>query len=265
MAWEEGFVKLGFIGTGAISAAFVHGLSRAWSDGNEIIVSPRSAEVSQALEERYAWVRRAGSNQEVVNAADVVFLGVMPHQAAQVIGELRLRDGQTVASFVAGLEVAALQKLTGPDVQVCRVTPLPPVAHLEGPVMLYPGLAGIRQIIAPLGVLIEPDSDADMAALSTASGLMSSFLRMSQEAIGWLEARDLPRMKARDYVMAMFAALAKTSLRQDPATLEALPGEHETAGGINEACREYLEGRGWFAEFARAMDAIDARARTLAD
>jgi len=258
-------VRLGFIGTGAISAAVIHGISKAWGDGNQITVSPRSAEVSEDLAQRYRWVRRAVSNQEVVDDSDVVFLGVMPQQAAQVIRELRLRDGQILASFVAGLHVAALQELTGPEVKVCRVTPLPPIAQLEGPVMLYPALGQVRQLIAPLGVLIEPESDAAMASLSTASGLMSSFFRLSQEAVGWLEARDLPRTQARDYVMAMFAALSKAALRHDPAALEALPGAHETPGGINEACREHLEREEWFAEFARAMDTIDAHSRSLSN
>jgi len=258
-------LKLGFIGTGTISAAVIHGIGKAWGDGNQITVSPRSAEIAQALAERYDWVHRAESNQAVVDDSDVVFLGVMPDQAREVIGALRLRDGQVLVSFVAGLEVAALQKLTGPNVKVCRVTPLPPIAQLEGPVMLYPGLAEVRQIVAPLGVLIEPESDAAMASLSTASGLMSSFFRLSQEAVVWLEARDLPRTQARDYVMAMFAALSQTALRHDPATLEALPREHETPGGINEACREHLEREDWFAEFARAMDAIVARSSSLSD
>lgn len=258
-------MKLGFIGTGTISAAVIDGISKAWGDGNEITVSPRSAGISQALADRYAWVRRVESNQEVADASDIIFLGVMPHQAAEVIGALNLRDGQILVSFLAGIDVAKLQGLAGPNIKVCRVTPLPPIAYLEGPVMLYPGLAEVRQIVAPLGVLIEPDSDESMAALSAASGLMSSFFRLSEEAVGWLETRGLPRAQARDYVMAMFDALSRTSLRHDTATLESLPAEHETAGGINEACREYLEKQGWFQEFARAMDAIDARARSLSD
>lgn len=258
-------MRLGFIGTGAISAAVIHGISKAWGDGNAIVVSPRSAEVSEDLAQRYRWVRRAESNQQVVDESDILFLGVMPQQAADVLRSLKLREGQIVASFVAGLDVATLHDLTGPGVEVCRITPLPPIAQLEGPVMLYPGLGQVRQLIAPLGVLIEPDSDAAMAALSTASGLMSSYFRLSQEAVGWLEERDLPRAQARDYVMAMFAALSKTALRHDPAALEALPGAHETPGGINEACREFLERERWFETFALAMDAIDERARSLSD
>jgi pyrroline-5-carboxylate reductase len=258
-------LKLGFIGTGTISAAVIHGMAKAWGDGNEIVVSPRSAEISQDLAQRYRWVRRAESNQDVVDSSDILFLGVMPQQAAEVVRSLQLREGQIVASFIAGLDVADLQKLTGPSVEVCRITPLPPIAQLEGPVMLYPAQGQVRQLIAPLGVLIEPESDAAMAALSTASGLMSSFFRMSGEAIGWLEQRDLPRAQARDYVMAMFAALSKTALRHDPADFDALPRAHETPGGINEACREYLERERWFETFALGMDAIDARARSLSD
>ncbi len=258
-------MRLGFIGTGAISAAVIHGLSKAWGDGNAIVVSPRSQEVSEDLSQRYGWVRRAASNQEVVDASDILFLGVMPQQAAEVLGALKLREGQVVASFCAGVGASALQEMAGLKVQVCRVTPLPTIALLEGPVMLYPALGQVRQLIAPLGVLIEPESDDAMAALSTASGLMSSFFRLSQEAVGWLEARGLPRTQARDYVMAMFAALSKTALRHDPAALEALPGAHETLGGLNEACREYLESERWFEIFARGMDAIEARARSLSD
>jgi pyrroline-5-carboxylate reductase len=258
-------LKLGFIGTGTISAAVIHGISKAWGDGNHITVSPRSEQISQDLAQRYRWVRRAESNQAVVDASDIVFLGVMPDQAREVIGALEWREGQTLASFLAGIEVAALQEMVGPKVRACRVTPLPPIAQLEGPVMLYPGLADVRQIMAPLGVLIEPDSDGAMAALSTASGLMSSFFRLSQESVVWLEGRGLPRAEARDYVMAMFAALSKTALRHDPATLETLPREHETPGGINEVCREHLEREDWFAAFARAMDAIVARTERLSD
>ncbi len=258
-------MKLGFIGTGTISAAVIHGISKAWGDGNQITVSPRSEQISQDLAQRYRWVSRAESNQAVVDASDIVFLGVMPDQAREVIGAVELHEGQTLASFLAGIDVAALQQMVGPKVRVCRVTPLPPIAQLEGPVMLYPGLAEVRQIMAPLGVLIEPESDSAMASLSTASGLMSSFFRLSQEVVVWLEERGLPRAQARDYVMAMFAALSQTALRHDPATLEALPREHETPGGINEACREYLEREDWFTEFARAMDAIVARAGSLSD
>lgn len=258
-------MRLGFIGTGAISAAVIHGISKAWGDGNQIVVSPRSAEVSEDLAQRYRWVHRADSNQQVVDESDILFLGVMPQQAGEALGALTLREGQVLASFCAGVEAAALQRMAGPGVQVCRVTPLPSIAQLEGPVMLYPALGQVRQLIAPLGVLIEPESDAAMAALGTASGLMSSFFRLSQEAVGWLEERDLPRTQARDYVMAMFAALSKTALRHDPAALEALPGAHETPGGLNEACREYLERERWFENFARGMDAIEARARSLSD
>lgn len=258
-------MRLGFIGTGTISAAVIHGLSKAWGDGNEVIVSPRSAEVSLDLAQRYRWVRRAATNQEVVDASDIIFLGVMPHQAEEVMGELTFPEGRILVSFLAGVEISALQQLAGPKTQVCRVTPLPPIAQLEGPVMLFPALGQVRQLMAPLGVLIEPESDAAMAALSTASGLMSSFLRMSQEAVDWLEARDLPRAQARDYVMAMFAALSKSALRHEPAALEALTTAHETPGGLNEACREYLEREEWFKTFARGMDVIEGRARRLSD
>ncbi len=258
-------MRLGFIGTGAISAAVIHGISKAWGDGNTITVSPRSAQVSEDLAQRYRWVSRAESNQEVADASDILFLGVMPQHAAEVMRELQLREGQIVASFVAGLEVTSLQRLASPGVEVCRVTPLPTIAQLEGPVMLYPALGQVRQLIAPLGVLIEPDSDAAMAALGTASGLMSSFFRLSEAAVGWLEARHLPRTQARDYVMAMFAALSKTALRHDPAALEALSGAHETPGGLNEACREFLERERWFETFGHGMDQIEARARTLKD
>jgi len=114
-------------------------------------------------------------------------------------------------------------------------------------------------------VLIEPESDAAMAALSAASGLMSSFFRLSQEAVDWLESRDLPRAQGRDYVMAMFAALSKTALQHEPSALEALIAAHETPGGINEACREYLEREEWFKTFARGMDVIEGRARRIGD
>ena len=93
-------MRIGFIGTGTISAAVIEGL-QSLPDAPEIVVSPRSEATSLALAAKFARVSRAETNAEVAKA-DIVFLGMRPAHLEEAVAGLDFGPDQIVASMVAG-------------------------------------------------------------------------------------------------------------------------------------------------------------------
>jgi len=260
-------MKIGFVGTGAISAAVIEGLCRV-AEGETapaIIVSPRSETVSQDLVARHPNVRRAGSNQEVVESSDMVCLGILPRQLDDLLAGLRFRGGQVVISFVFGADIAEIAARIDADVRVCQAVPLPTAARREGPLLLYPAIPEARELLAPLGTLIEPEDPAQMAAYALGGAQMSSFFALALEAIDGVAAHGAPRDGARDYMMAMYRALTGTGLATPTSELGLLPERHETPNGVNEACRLQLERINWFDGYRSGIEAVARKARAMKD
>ncbi len=257
-------MRIGFIGTGVIAEAVIEGML-AEDPTRAISVSPRSEAISRALAERHAAVTRAADNQAVVDASDVVCLGVRPEQAAATLDPLTFRADQRVVSFVAGVAAEDLARHARWAGAVCRVTPLPTIARRQGPILIQGATPAITELFRPLGVLVEAADSAEMEAYGCASGVMSSFFSQALAGIGWLTDQGMPRAGARDYLMAMYAGLAETGLRTPAADLDALPARHETTGGLNEACRERLAAAGWFDAYRLGFDAVRDRSRSVAD
>lgn len=77
-------MRIGAIGCGTIARAAVEGVVH---DGHEITVSERSAHHSSSLAEAYENVQ-IRDNQGVVDASDILFLGLMAEVATDVLGSL---------------------------------------------------------------------------------------------------------------------------------------------------------------------------------
>ncbi len=256
-------MTVGFIGTGAIAAAVIEGL--CLEQPPKIIVSPRSETISRDLAARLETVRRAESNHEVAGSADIVCLGVRPKQLGPLLEGLPFRDGQIVVSFVFGAAPKDIARQIAADVTVCQAVPLPTAARREGPLLLHPAPPAVRTLFAPLGVLIEPESQAEMQAYALGGAQMSSFFALALEAMEGLTADGASRGGARDYIMSMYGALASAGLATPVDQLVDLPGRHETPGGVNEACRKRLEALGWLSNYRDALDAVRARAASMVD
>jgi len=65
-------MKLGFIGTGALTSAIVIGLKSLDGDPVSVVLSPRNEEIAAKLASRYPNTRVAADNQEVLDDCDTV-------------------------------------------------------------------------------------------------------------------------------------------------------------------------------------------------
>ena len=78
-------MKLGFIGTGALTSAIVTGLKSDPDNSVSILLSPRNEDIAASLASRYRDVRVAPDNQAVLDACDTVMLAVRPQLAHDVL------------------------------------------------------------------------------------------------------------------------------------------------------------------------------------
>src|SRR3979411_3353973 len=129
-------MKLGFVGTGAITRAIVTGLSSASAE-QRIRLSPRNANIASELASRFPRVSVASSNQDVLDVSDIVVLAVRPQVAANVVSELRFRPEHHVISVISTLSLARISVLLAHATKLTKAIPLPSVAQREGPTAIY--------------------------------------------------------------------------------------------------------------------------------
>jgi pyrroline-5-carboxylate reductase len=244
-------MRIGFIGTGTISAAVVSGL-QSLPDAPEVIVSPRSEAVSEALAARYPKVHRAGSNAEVATA-DIVFLGMRPMHLEEAVAGIDFKAGQIVASMVAGFSLADVQA-RWPEATVCRFIPLPGIAHGKGPMATYPEVPEIVRLFTPLGDLfVAPDETR--IHFGGLNSFMSSYFELQRALIDVGTRAGISEPDARRFVVSMLGMLADTAQRTPANAFDQLVEEHQTRGGLNERVRAALVEQGWFDAPRAALNA----------
>jgi hypothetical protein len=91
---------VGFVGTGTIAQAVVRGLCTAAGAPvcRQLLLSPRSVSRSAALAAEFPACRVAASNQQVVDNAVFVFIGLRAQDAEDELRSLRFRAGQTIGA-----------------------------------------------------------------------------------------------------------------------------------------------------------------------
>ena len=235
-------MRMGFIGTGTISAAVIEGL-QSLPDAPEIVVSPRSEGTSLALAAKFKRVTRAVSNVEVAKA-DIVFLGVRPMHLEEAITGIEFGSGQLVASMVAGFSLDDIRK-RWPKPTICRFIPLPGIARGIGPMATYPAVPEIVKLFSPLGDLFVV-SDESKLHFGGLNSFMSSYFELQRALIDAGTSAGLSPSDARGFVVSLLGMLADTAQRTPDALFGDLVAEHQTKGGLNERVRASLLAAGWF-------------------
>jgi len=251
-------MKLGFIGCGTITAAIITGLTAA-GHNETIVVSPRNADIAADLAHRFSHVEIAASNQDVLDRCDVAVLAVRPQVVAGVLAELTFRPDHQVISLVAAVSLDYLRGATAPAMSIVRAVPLPMVARRQGPTALFPAGGVAKTLFDRLGTAIELDDETAFATFTAATAMMASYFRFAGAAAHWMENQGIDVARSNAFIRQMFSGLAGTGLETPERSLNALAGEHETRGGLNEQVRVFLEGQGVFGAVAQGLDAVQTR------
>jgi pyrroline-5-carboxylate reductase len=249
-------MKLGFVGTGAITTAIVTGLSSASADQHAIRLSPRNANIASQLATRFPHVSVASSNQDVLDSSDIIVLAVRPQVATNVVSELRFRPDHHVISLISTFSLARISVLVAPATKVTRAVPLPSVADRQGPTAIYPPDRLVAELFDRLGTAIEVETANEFEALSTATATIASYFAFVDAIASWLTRHGVPEPKARDYVARIFRGLVDAAVYAPERSLKSLADEHATRGGINEQVLTYLVEHDVFEHLSQALDSV---------
>jgi pyrroline-5-carboxylate reductase len=247
---------IGFLGVGTVATAVIHSLCATHGSSVRIVLSPRSHQRSDALAVRYAQCTRLGSNQEVVDAADIVVLAMRPQQMDEALAGLSFRKNQAVASFIAGSPPSAIAQMVSPAHRIAQLIPLPAIELGRGPLLICPNIPDIVDIFAPLGEAIVIDEESQTRVFSVASAFMSTYYELQNTVIDWMSSRGVPDALAARYVLSELDGLAAVGLSTPEERLGELPIEHETRGGLNERVRAHMTRAGAFAALHHALDDV---------
>lgn len=254
-------MRIGFVGTGTITEAMVTGIVGSGLAVAEILVSPRNREIAARLAGRFPSVRIAKDNQDVVDAADLLFLAVRPQIAEDVVSVLAFRAGQTVVSVIAATDRSKLLAWIRKDVRLSQAIPLPFVAERSGVTAIYPPNPDIAAIFAALGSVVECETKEEYDLLAVASALMGTYFGILDRATGWVAEKGVAREKVRAYLAPLFASLAQTAVRAESTPLDALRREFSTPGGLNEQVFDVFERGGGSRALTDALEAVLRRVR----
>lgn len=249
---------LGFVGTGTITAAIVTGLCTDPAQPYSICVSPRNAAVAASLAARFDHVRVGASNQDVIDASDVVFLAVRPQIAAEILAPLRFAPEKRIISLIATFSRQKVATLVGPVQSVTCAVPQPTVAARLSPTAIFPADAFTTGLFNRLGTAFAATNEGEFRSMFATTAAMASFFSLLETLAAWLTSHGVPAAVARDYVAKMFHGLADVPQRSTLSFGE-LAAEFKTKGGLNEQLADELAAKGVFGAYSPGLDAILAR------
>lgn len=250
-------MKIGFIGTGTIASALVDGLCLDKS-GKEIYVSPRNAERAAALAEKYSCVTVCGSNQEVVDRSDIVFLTILPKLAEEILSPLHFRKEQKVVTVMSAASVEYVKSLVGDVAWVARILPLSFCAQGIGPLVVYPDNQEAVGLLSGLGDIITTDDEYTLVVLLAITGVMSAYYALVSDVVKWGEKAGITREQSLNYTTSFFEALSIKAKSAKNGDVDNLANEF-TPGGLNEMGLKGIRETGALTPWTDTLDRILAR------
>ncbi|HET9422089.1 MAG TPA: NAD(P)-binding domain-containing protein [Nocardioides sp.] len=246
---------IGIVGVGEIAGAIVEGLCTDDEGAPDVVLSPRGAHLSETLARRFPTVRVCADNQEVAESASVLVLAVRPDAADAALSGMRVPRDALVVSVIAGVEHDDLHRLLGPEVAIVRAIPLPAVRRRAGVTAVHPAHPMATALFDRLGGTLDVADSHTFAALSAATGTISTHLGYLATIAAWTERAGVDGAEAERYVRSLFAGVAG-GLADPSRSLAELATDHETPGGLNEQLRESWLDQANVAALEAGLDAL---------
>jgi pyrroline-5-carboxylate reductase len=258
---DAAMTTIGFLGVGTISEAMVRAMASRDNRAEKILLSPRSEDRSRALAGDFDQCERLESNQAVIDASDIIVLGMRPQQLDDALEGLAFREDQIIASLIAGTPPTGIAPLVAPASRVCQLIPLPAIELRRGPLVISPPIPEVVSALDGLGEIVTLDDESLIRALSCASAFMSTYYEMQNALISWIADQGIDEETASRYIRAELDGLAAVGLATPDSERLELPIEHQTKGGLNERVRAHLIDVGWFGTLVDSIDRVYQGAR----
>ena len=249
-------MRIGFIRTGKIASAVAEAICTGELKNFKIFVSPRNEKRSLELEARFEKVKRMGTNQEVVDNSDIVFIALKPDIYEEVLESLTFRKEHTLVSLIPFSSYARLRVLLSPAVNISRATPLPTVVNHLCPVQVYKPSEPVLKILGTIGQVLVVDTEEELHTIWTLTCLISPYYDLMAELSEWAKRNKVAAGTANRYIAEMFSSLSYAAAKSENPDFGLLSSHAATPGGLNEWTAENIKAAGAHKAYTHAADYI---------
>ncbi|MYM57401.1 NAD(P)-binding domain-containing protein [Thalassovita mangrovi] len=223
-------MRIGVLGLGTIASAVVEGIA---GDGHDITVSRRGESHAARLSGMFGNVSVA-DNRQVVEASEVVILGLMAEVAADLLPGLSFRADQQVITLMAGATLEQVADWVAPARASAIVMPFPGIARGGSPIMAQGDMGLLNALFGARNTVYELQDAGEMAAYLAAQAVLSPAVKLVADAAGWLGEHVADPDQGESFLRHLVGSSLEGS---DCATLlRAL----DTPGGYNQRLREHM-------------------------
>lgn len=227
-------MRIGVLGTGTIASAVVRSVA---DDGHSITVSRRSAAVSAALARDHASVSVA-ENQGVIDASEVILLGLTADAAPRILDGLRFRPDQRVLSLMGGAGLDQVAELVAPAATDAVMIPFPSIAQDGSPILVLGRRDLVESIFGLRNKIFCMKDEAELHAFLCAQAVLSPVARLVEEAAAWLASHDCDAETGEAFLRRLVVSSLSNMSTAD--LLKAL----DTEGGYNQRLRQHMDQAG---------------------
>ena len=252
-------MRIGFLGTGAITTALVTGLCTARKVVDSIWVSPRNRQKAEHLHTQFPKVVVGQTNQEVVDNVDIIVLAFLPKDLAFILKGLTMKEGQIIINLLSGTKNSQIAAMVNQNFPIIRAVPLPYAAEHIGPIVVYPDNKVVNQIFDALGTVVSVDAEEQLEYLSIITALMAPYFEMLANITDWATKAGVNQKQAADYIASMYEALSVLAQKSPTGDLHQLADKSMTPGGLNELARKIINESGGYHYLEPALEAVANR------
>jgi pyrroline-5-carboxylate reductase len=262
--------KIGFIGGGNMASSLMSGLIASGHSPRHLWVSDINSEALLALEKNLN-INTSTSNDEVVNAVDVVVLAVKPQilsSVAKSISGLIQQKKSLVVSIAAGIGQQSLSQWLGAETAIVRCMPNTPALVLTGATALHANKNVTTEqhdlaenIMRSVGIALWVDEEAQLDAVTAVSGSGPAYYFLLMEAMEKAAiALGLDEVTASLLVQQTALGAAKIALESSESP-EQLRKRVTSPGGTTQRAIDVFDEGGFTALVSKALHA--ARDRSI--
>ena len=258
-----------------MARSIIGGLLGTQGNPDRLWVSDPSPEQLATLATQCPGIHTTTDNATATSGAQVIVLAVKP-QVMRTVAEGLVatvqRTRPLIVTIAAGIRVADLDRWLGGGLPIVRCMPNTPALVRSGATGLYANAQvspdqrdQAETLMRAVGLTVWFDAESALDAVTALSGSGPAYFFLVMEALEEAGVKlGLDREAARLLTLETAFGAAKLALesREDAATLRA---RVTSKGGTTEQALAVLEGGGLRRLFEQAVDAANARAKTLAD
>ncbi|KAL0589638.1 hypothetical protein ABG067_002187 [Albugo candida] len=251
----------GLIGTGKIGSAVINGFcSENGKRPQHVYISARSKKKSDALVHAHPQrITVLDDNQAIIHNSDVIFIGLLPNVAKELIPKLHFPTNKIVISMMATIPFDQLLNWTQlPSSQVVRTVPLPSAAKRSGPVLAYPKHEMVEKVLSEIGTPVMVQNESEITTLTGVTALISFFYANCANIQQWNVNNGVGEESARFFISSFFKSLAESGYESKESFTE-MAEEGATPGGLNEQVHRGLLASGAYTLITDQMDGIFKR------